>query len=174
MPRVRKELGYPPLVTPSSQIVGTQATLNVIVGERYKVIPEEVKQYVRGQYGRAPAPIDSEVQHKAIGDEQPITCRPADLLSPGWEKAKAEIGDLAKSEEDILSYALFPQIARPFLERRAKGLGGKEEVAAAIGLTLLQQQDARVTKINKAGGPSLTGASPWKLSARTAMMGRRG
>src|SRR5512137_2503588 len=99
--RVREDMGFPPLVTPSSQIVGTQATLNVIMGERYKVIPEEVKQYVRGYYGKAPAAIDPEVQRKAIGDEQPITCRPADMLSPGWEKAQAEIGSLAKSEEDI-------------------------------------------------------------------------
>jgi oxaloacetate decarboxylase alpha subunit len=173
MPRVRRELGYPPLVTPSSQIVGTQATLNVVVGERYKVIPEEVKQYIRGYYGKAPAPIDPEVQRKAIGDEQPITCRPADLLSPGWEKAKAEIGDLAKSEEDILSYALFPQIARPFLERRAKGLGGKEETAAAIALVLFQQQDAKAGKTRLAAVP-VPSASPWKLSARSGMMGRGG
>jgi pyruvate/oxaloacetate carboxyltransferase len=173
MPRVRKELGYPPLVTPSSQIVGTQATLNVIVGERYKVIPEEVKQYIRGYYGKAPAPIDPEVQRKAIGDEQPITCRPADLLSPGWEKAKAEIGDLAKSEEDILTYALFPQIARPFLERRAKGLGGKEEAAAAIAVVLFQQHDAKSDK-HRAPAALAANASPWKLSARAGMMGRGG
>jgi pyruvate/oxaloacetate carboxyltransferase len=173
MPRVRKELGYPPLVTPSSQIVGTQATLNVVIGERYKVIPEEVKQYIRGYYGKAPAPIDAEVQRKAIGDEQPITCRPADLLSPGWEKAKAEIGDLAKSEEDILTYALFPQIARPFLERRAKGLGGKEEAAAAIAVALFQQQDAKLNHHKQSTTPVAT-ASPWKLSARAGMMGRGG
>ena len=171
IPRVRKELGYPPLVTPSSQIVGTQAALNVMVGERYKVIPEEVKQYIRGYYGKTPAPIDPEVQRKAIGDEQPITCRPAELLSPGWEKAKAEIGDLATSEEDVLSYALFPQIARPFLERRAKGLGGKEETAAAIAVALFQEQDAKAEGSRPAPAP-LPGASPWKLSARPGMSGR--
>jgi len=174
IPRVRKELGYPPLVTPSSQIVGTQATLNVVVGERYKVIPEEVKQYIRGYYGKTPAPIDLEVQRKAIGDELPITCRPADLLSPGWEKAKAEIGELAKSDEDVLSYALFPQIARPFLERRARGLSGKEETAAAVAVALFQQHDA---KLDKRTGPQVTPAasgSTWKLSARAAMMGRGG
>jgi oxaloacetate decarboxylase alpha subunit len=171
MPLVRKELGYPPLVTPSSQIVGTQATLNVIAGERYKVIPEEVKQYIRGHYGKTPAPIDPDVQRKAIGDEQPITCRPAELLSPGWEKAKAEIGDLAKSEEDVLSYALFPQIARPFLERRAKGLSGKEETAAAIAAALFQQQDAKTERSRRAPEP-VASASPWKLSARPGMMGR--
>ncbi len=171
MPRVRKELGYPPLVTPSSQIVGTQATLNVMVGERYKVIPEEVKQYIRGYYGKTPAPIDPDVQRKAIGDEQPITCRPAELLSPGWEKAKAEIGDLASSEEDILSYALFPQIARPFLERRARGLAGKEETAAAIAAALFQQHDAKSEASIAAPSP-MPSASPWKLSARPGIMGR--
>jgi len=168
IPRVRAELGYPPLVTPSSQIVGTQATLNVMVGERYKVIPEEVKQYVRGYYGKPPAPIDPEVQRKAIGDEQPITCRPADMLSPGWEKAKAEIGDLAKSDEDILSYALFPQIARPFLERRAKGLGGKEEYAAAIAALLFQQADAKVSKAKSVTAP-VAATSPWKMAGRAGL-----
>ncbi len=172
VPRVRAELGYPPLVTPSSQIVGTQATLNVMVGERYKVIPEEVKQYVRGYYGKPPAPIDPEVQRKAIGDEQPITCRPADMLSPGWEKAKAEIGDLAKSEEDVLSYALFPQIARPFLERRAKGLGGKEEFAAAIAAMLFQQAEAKASRAKAATAP-VAATSPWKMAGR-AGMGRGG
>jgi oxaloacetate decarboxylase alpha subunit len=172
IPRVRAELGYPPLVTPSSQIVGTQATLNVMVGERYKVIPEEVKQYIRGYYGKPPAPIDPEVQRKAIGDEQPITCRPADMLSPGWEKAKAEIGDLAKSEEDILSYALFPQIARPFLERRAKGLGGKEEFAAAIAAMVFQQADAKASKAKATTAPA-AGVSPWKMAGR-AGLGRGG
>jgi oxaloacetate decarboxylase alpha subunit len=168
IPRVRAELGYPPLVTPSSQIVGTQATLNVMVGERYKVIPEEVKQYVRGYYGKPPAPIDDQVQRKAIGDEQPITCRPADMLSPGWEKAKAEIADLAQSEEDILSYALFPQIARPFLERRAKGMGGKEELAAAIAAKLLQQEDAKAVKAKmaKAQGPAV---AAWKMAGRASL-----
>jgi len=121
VPRVRKELGYPPLVTPSSQIVGTQATLNVMFGERYKIIPQEVKNYIRGYYGRPSAPIDPEIKRKAIGDEEPIDCRPADLIPPGYEKAKEEIGDLARDEEDILSYALFPQVARRYLEDIAKG-----------------------------------------------------
>ncbi|MBP2681176.1 MAG: oxaloacetate decarboxylase alpha subunit, partial [Candidatus Krumholzibacteriota bacterium] len=169
VPRVRAELGYPPLVTPSSQFVGTQATLNVIVGERYKVIPEEIKEYIRGHYGKPPAPIDAEIQRKAIGDEKPITCRPADLLSPGWEKAKAEIGDLAKSDEDILSYALFPQIARPFLERRAKGLGGKEEFAAAIGAILFQQADEKAAKTKPVAAAVIEG-SAWKMAGRAGMV----
>lgn len=163
IPRVRKDMGYPPLVTPSSQIVGTQATLNVVLGERYKIIPEEVKQYFRGYYGQPPAPMDPEIQKKAIGNEKPITCRPADNLEAGWEIAKRELGDLAQSEEDIVSYALFPQIARPFFERRAKGLGGKEEVAAAIAVALFQQADQKAAR--PASGP-VCKISPWKLSSR--------
>ena len=149
VPEVRKELGYPPLVTPSSQIVGTQATLNVLLGERYKVIPTEVRQYIRGYYGRPPGPVDEKVKEMAIGDEEPIQCRPADLIEPGFEKAKTEIGELAESEEDILSYALFPQVARPFLERRKKGSGTEEEVAAVAYLLakkrLVKRIEAPVT-----------------------------
>ncbi|MBK8794620.1 MAG: pyruvate carboxylase subunit B [Holophaga sp.] len=163
IPRVRKDMGYPPLVTPSSQIVGTQATLNVVLGERYKIIPEEVKQYFRGYYGQPPAPMDPEIQKKAIGNEKPITCRPAEMLAPGLEAARREIGDLARSEEDVLSYALFPQIAKPFFERRNKGLGGKEEVAAAIAMALFQQLDQKEAR--PAAGP-VSKVSPWKLSAR--------
>ncbi len=143
VPRVREELGFPPLVTPSSQIVGTQATLNVLLGERYKMIPEEVKNFVRGYYGRPPAPIDPEVQHLVIGDEQPIDCRPADLIPLGMEKARQEIGDLARSEEDVISYALFPQTARPFLERRARWTSGKEAIVAAIAALAAQQMERR-------------------------------
>jgi pyruvate/oxaloacetate carboxyltransferase len=138
--RVREELGFPPLVTPSSQIVGTQATLNVVTGERYKVIPEEVKNYVRGYYGKPPAPIDPEIQKLIIGDEQPITCRYADLLEPGFEKAKSEIGDLARNEEDIITYALFPQVARKFLDRHVNGIdetfGNVAAIAAKVALEL--------------------------------------
>ena len=165
IPRVRKDMGYPPLVTPSSQIVGTQATLNVVLGERYKIIPEEVKQYFRGYYGQPPAPMDPEIQRKAIGDEAPITCRPADMLAPGMAQAREEIGTLASCEEDVVSYALFPQVARPFFERRAKGLGGREEVAAAIGAALFQQADARAAR--PAAAATAPGLDPWKMSART-------
>jgi pyruvate/oxaloacetate carboxyltransferase len=168
IPRVRKDMGYPPLVTPSSQIVGTQATLNVLLGERYKVIPEEVKQYFRGYYGKPPAPMDPAIQKLAIGEEEPITCRPGDLLAPGWENAKQEIGELARSEEDVMSYALFPQIAKPFLQRRAQGLGGKEELAAAIGEALYAQAVAKETKPAAAEGPAATG-SMWKLAARAGI-----
>lgn len=135
VPRVRKELGYPPLVTPTSQIVGTQAVFNVLLGERYKVVPTEVKNYVLGYYGRPPAPIDEEVKKKIIGDEKPITCRPADLLEPGLEKAKQAIAAYIQKPEDVLSYALFPQVAERFLKERLAAKTGVDynlaEAAAA-------------------------------------------
>ena len=161
VPRVRREMGYPPLVTPSSQIVGTQATLNVVLGERYKVVPEEVKNYFRGFYGRPPAEIDPEIRKKVIGDEQPIEGRPADLLKPGMEKARSEIGDLAESEEDVISYALFPQVARPFLERRRQGLERKEILAAAIAAQLLKDGERTHTAAASAGG-----LSAWRMAGR--------
>jgi oxaloacetate decarboxylase alpha subunit len=121
IPRVRADLGYPPLVTPTSQIVGTQAVLNVLLGQRYKIVPGEVKNYVRGLYGRPPVPISEEIRRLIIGDEEPIQGRPADVLPPRLEEARQEIGDLARSEEDVISYALFPQVARKFFEDRRAG-----------------------------------------------------
>ena len=119
IPRVRRDFGYPPLVTPTSQIVGTQSVMNVIMGERYKVFPKESKGLLRGEYGRLPGEVNEEVRAKAgIAPEDVITCRPADLLEPELEKFKAEFKDIAKSEEDVLSLALFPQVAPKFLERR--------------------------------------------------------
>lgn len=119
VPAVRRELGYPPLVTPTSQIVGTQAVLNVVMGERYKVVPKEVKDYVKGYYGRTPAPVDPEIQKKVIGDEQPITVRPADLLKPEMPEVIAAVDRLGLkkvSEEDYVTYALYPQVAEKFLK----------------------------------------------------------
>lgn len=118
IPRVRKDFGYPPLVTPTSQIVGSQAVLNVVSGERYKMFPKESKGLLRGEYGALPAPVNEEVRKKAIGDEEIITCRPADLLEPELEKYRAEIKDHMEKEEDVLSYALFPQVAMKFFEAR--------------------------------------------------------
>ncbi|HFQ14414.1 MAG TPA: oxaloacetate decarboxylase subunit alpha [Gammaproteobacteria bacterium] len=118
IPQVRKELGYPPLVTPTSQIVGTQAVLNVLGGERYKTITNEVKLYLQGRYGKALGKISPQVQHMAIGNEDVIDCRPADLLKPEMEKLKQEIGATAHSEEDVLTYAMFPDIGKEFLEQR--------------------------------------------------------
>ena len=118
IPRVRKDFGYPPLVTPTSQIVGSQAVLNVVSGERYKMFPKESKGLLRGEYGELPAPVNEEVRKKAIGDEEIITCRPADLLEPELEKYREEIKDHMEKEEDVLSYALFPQVAMKFFEAR--------------------------------------------------------
>ena len=163
IPRVREEMGFPPLVTPSSQIVGTQATLNVVLGERYKIIPAEIKNYVRGYYGRPPAPIDPGIKQKAIGDEDPIDCRPADLIPPAFEEARAEIGDLAESEEDVLSYVLFPQVARPFLERRKQGGGAREALVAAIAAKVIQEHERRPTA---AVEEAVVSVSPWKVAWR--------
>lgn len=118
IPRVREDLGYPPLVTPLSQMVGTQAVFNVLTGERYKMIPKEIKDYVRGLYGRAPVQIEEKIKQKIIGNEKVVTVRPADLLEPGFENVKKEIEGLYETEEDILSYALFPQTAKKFLEEK--------------------------------------------------------
>ncbi len=120
IPRVREDLGFPPLVTPLSQMVGTQAVFNILAGERYKMVPKEIKEYVRGLYGSSPAPINEEVKKKIIGDQEVITVRPADLLEPEIEKNKAEIGELATSLEDVLSYIVFPQVAKKFFEDRLK------------------------------------------------------
>ncbi len=118
IPRVREDFGYPPLVTPTSQIVGSQAVLNVLSGERYKMVTKESKGLLRGEYGQVPGKVNEEVRKKAIGDDEVITCRPADLIEPEMEKYREESKGLARSEEDVLSYALFPQVAAKFLEKR--------------------------------------------------------
>lgn len=118
VPRVRADLGYPPLVTPTSQIVGTQAVLNVLSGERYKTIAKETKALLRGEYGNLPAPVDETLRKKAIGDEELVHCRPADLLAPELAHWRTESAGLAQSEEDVLSYALFPQVAERFLREK--------------------------------------------------------
>ena len=120
VPAVRKDLGYPPLVTPMSQMVGVQATANVLAGERYKNVSKEIKAYVHGEYGKAPGEINPDLVKKILGDEKPITCRFADTLKPGFEEGKKEIGSLAKSDEDVLSYIAFPAQAEAFLQKRAE------------------------------------------------------
>lgn len=132
IPRVRAELGYPPLVTPTSQIVGAQAVLNVLSGERYKLIPGEVRDYIRGLYGRPPAPVDDRVREKALRGEEIIQCRPADLLEPQMGKLKKELAGLTESEEDLLTYALFPQVTEKLLQRRASGKALNLNKKAAI------------------------------------------
>ncbi|MBZ4645783.1 MAG: oxaloacetate decarboxylase (Na+ extruding) subunit alpha [Petroclostridium sp.] len=121
VPKVREDFGFPPLVTPTSQIVGTQAVLNVIAGERYKMVSKESKALVKGEYGKTPVEIADEFRKKIIGDEQPVTCRPADLIEPELEKLRSEIKEFIEQDEDVLSYALFPQVATKFFEfRRAQ------------------------------------------------------
>ena len=119
IPRVRKDFGEPPLVTPSSQIVGTQAVLNVLAGERYKMITKESKDILAGKYGQTVKPVNKEIQKKAIGDEEPITCRLADTLEPELEKLEKEMAQWKEQDEDVLSYALFPQVATDFFKYRA-------------------------------------------------------
>ncbi len=118
VPRVREDFGFPPLVTPTSQIVGSQAVLNVLAGERYKMVTKESKGLLRGEYGKLPAKVNEEVRKKAIGDAELITCRPADLIEPEMDKYREETKDIAKSDEDVLSYALFPQVAPKFFAVR--------------------------------------------------------
>ncbi len=128
IPRVRADSGYPPLVTPSSQIVGTQAVFNIITGERYKMVTKEFKGLVRGEYGATPLPIDPKFRKQIIGDEQPITCRPADQLQPELDKLRGECAEYVEQEEDVLSYAQFGQVAVKFFEERRNkkyGLDGQ-------------------------------------------------
>ena len=134
VPRVRKDCGYPPLVTPTSQIVGTQAVLNVLSGERYKMVTKETKAMLRGEYGKLPAPVNEEVRKKAIGDDKVITCRPADLLKPELESYALEMKEkgIGKCPEDVLSYALFPQVAEKFFAVRDKASDDENTVRNLI------------------------------------------
>jgi len=134
VPKVRKDLGYPPLVTPTSQIIGTQAVLNVMAGERYKMIPKEVKQYVKGMYGKPTVPIEKAIVKLIIGDEEVITCRPADLLEPVLDKNRKKIAKYLIDEEDVLSYTLFPKPAMDYFEYR-------EAKQNKIDETLLNDED---------------------------------
>ena len=118
VPKVRADLGYPPLVTPLSQMVGTQALMNVISGERYKLVPSEIKDYVRGLYGKSPVPISEKIKELIIGQEAVVTVRPADLIASQLPEFRKEIAEYAKTEEDVLMYALFPKQAKDFLGRR--------------------------------------------------------
>ena len=118
VPRVRKDMGYPPLVTPLSQMVGTQAVMNVITGERYKMVPKEIKEYLHGLYGKSPAPVNEDVKKKIIGDDEVITYRPADKLNPQFEELREKYKDLVKSDEDVLTCALFEAKAVKFLTAR--------------------------------------------------------
>jgi pyruvate carboxylase subunit B len=167
IPRVREDLGYPPLVTPTSQIVGTQAVFNVLLNERYKNVTNEVRDYVRGLYGRPPAPVNEEIRRHIIGDEDVITVRPADLLEPIYEKMKRDAvkAGLVRQEEDILTYILYPAIAPSFLkgERRAEELTARAPAQvrpAEIPATMEVEVDGEVfsVRIVSVGGTSVSQA----------------
>lgn len=131
-PKVRKDLGYPPLVTPMSQMVGVQAATNVLLGERYKSVSKEIRSYLRGEYGKAPGEVDADLVKKVLGDEKPITQRFADTLEPEFEKTKAKLGSMAKNDEDVLSYIAFPQIAEKFFKER------EESAASKVNYTIVK------------------------------------
>lgn len=180
VPKVRKELGYPPLVTPTSQLVGIQAVFNVICGKRYGIVPKEIKDYVRGLYGKPPAPIDPRVKKKIIGDEEPITVRPADLLEPGLNKIPEDVKPYIESEEDKITYALFPQTALEFFKKRKtkkeeekteikpEKVAELEHVAAisvALRIYLTSSNSVKALTVAKLK----TGTTNWVLAGRQSL-----
>ncbi len=170
VPRVKADLGHVPLVTPTSQIVGTQATLNIIAGERYKMITKETKDLVRGLYGKTPAEISPEIRRKIIGDEQPITVRPADLLAPEYDKLAKEVEQYARNTEDVLSYALFPQVALEFFKEREmneKGLNLKDLAAVAVLFMRSTEKKIDVCPVGQM-------ADAWAAAARKESVGQGG
>jgi len=183
VPRVRRELGYPPLVTPTSQIVGTQAVFNVLSGKRYSLVPKEVKDYVKGLYGRPPAPIDEEVKKKIIGDEEVITSRPADLLKPELNTIPKEVKQFIESDEDALTYVLFPQPALEYFKKRKLK---QQEPTMALLSPMKRQEFEEVAVISTAIAEYLTGkgevvaviparklgkVSSWSMAGRQEQMG---
>ncbi len=158
LPRVRKDMGYPPLVTPTSQIMGVQAVLNVLSGERYSMVSNETRQYVAGYYGRSPAPVDPKLEKKILGKEKKITCRPADLLKPGLAQAAKELDPkLVQSEEDILSYCMFPAVALDYFQWRAKPEGERDPIPADAEMTVAKAA-AEAKKAAEAPAPAPLGA----------------
>jgi oxaloacetate decarboxylase alpha subunit len=178
MPRVRADLGFPPLVTPTSQIVGAQAVLNVLMGERYKIVSNEVRQYLAGMYGRPPAPINEDVRKKVLGSRQPITDRPADHIEPELAKAREESAALGgQGDEDALSYALFPQVAKDFFEWRAAGSGPEPEVVAAIAAAIVDAEPPAPAPEATVAAGATNGAArtafseaAWRYANRTRTM----
>jgi pyruvate/oxaloacetate carboxyltransferase len=168
VPHVREDLGYPPLVTPTSQLVGTQAVFNVLSDERYKIVPNEVRDYVKGFYGRPPAPINEDIKRKIIGDEEPIQCRPADLLELQLDKIPEDVKPYIRSEEDKLTYALFPKVAVEFFKKREARR--KEKVAA---LTPEQQELEEVAALSVAVAAFLKSTRAIKAVIPTRKVGKR-
>ncbi|MDO8690416.1 MAG: oxaloacetate decarboxylase subunit alpha [Dehalococcoidia bacterium] len=195
VPRVRKDMGYPPLVTPSSQIVGTQAVLNVVTGERYKMVPKEVRTYFQGLYGRPPGKLDPQVKKAILGDEKEIKGRPADSLAPEYPKAVEDTRGVATSEEDVITFALFPQVAMDFFKSRVDGVVLGKDLVAAIAAVLAAsaapaQAPARAafqstqspSPASAGPGPASQapvpvapgqGMSPWKLAGRIQSINQR-
>ena len=184
VPNVRKDFGYPPLVTPSSQIVGTQAVFNVLMGERYKMVPKESRGILKGEYGVSPAPISEELRKQILGDEEIITCRPADLIEPELESTRKAIKDFILQEEDVLTYALLPQVAEKFFKMRKDGNINKVEETPVPKATpaktddVAEDNDELVAVVSAAIAHEEAGSgvqyainsikqiSPWVLSGR--------
>jgi len=185
VPKVRRELGYPPLVTPTSQIVGTQAVFNVLSGKRYSIVPREVRDYVKGLYGRPPAPIDEKVKKKIIGDEKPITKRPADLLKPELKAIPKDVEQLFESEEDALTYVLFPQAALEFFKKRktkreesvSSLLPPQErqelEEVAALSTAIAAYLESTREIVSVIPTRAVGRASPWTMAGRQELMAKR-
>jgi len=185
VPRVREELGYPPLVTPTSQIVGTQAVFNVLSGKRYSMVPKEVKDYVKGLYGKPPAPIDEKVKKKIIGNEKTITKRPADLLRPELKTIPTEAKQFFESEEDVLTYVLFPQAALEFFKKRktrheeslSSFLSSQErqelEEVAALSTALATYLKDRGEILAVIPTRRTSKFSPWSIAGRQELMAQR-
>jgi oxaloacetate decarboxylase alpha subunit len=169
--RVRADLGYPPLVTPSSQIVGTQAVLNVLTGKRYGSVTKETKNLARGMYGATAQPISAEILQAVLGDETPITHRPADDLPPEMEAARVEVGDLAENVDDVLSYVMFPQPAKEFLQWRKEGLGPERELVAAVVGAMVIGDKKTAAAPGPSAGPANDGNPPaWRSFGRLRQM----
>jgi pyruvate/oxaloacetate carboxyltransferase len=170
--RVRADLGFPPLVTPSSQIVGTQAVLNVLTGKRYGNVTKETRNLAKGAYGATAQPIAQDVLDTILGGETPITHRPADDLAPELEAAKAEVGDLANDIDDVLSYVMFPQPAKEFLEWRKEGGGPERElVAAIVGAMVIGEKKQQAAPVAMQPVVSSNGdAGAWRNFGRMRQM----
>jgi pyruvate/oxaloacetate carboxyltransferase len=183
VPKVRKDLGYPPLVTPTSQLVGIQAVFNVISGKRYSIVPKEIKDYVKGLYGKPPAPIDPKIQRKIIGDEQPITARPADLLEPALDKIPDDVKLYIETEEDRITYALFPKAAVEYFQKRKlkredpkQGMTPEKlqqlETAAAVAVAIAAYRTSSTTTRALITNRVRTFTSPWVLAGRQSLTQR--
>lgn len=184
VPRVREDFGFPPLVTPSSQIVGTQAVFNVLMGERYKMVPKESKALVKGEYGKTPSPISDAIYKKILGDEKPITCRPADLIEPELDSIREKIKDYIEQDEDVLSYALLPQVAENYFKLRKAGFPAAEPVKPVVKeaapekknddvfavisgvVAAMGEEDDTMYNVTSVRPASV---SPWVLSSRLKM-----